>query len=696
MIRRSALLAVISAALTAATPRAAAAGAPATWHGTIDGVAVWITVVPRGHEIPAETRRREPWSRWGNVTSDAYLFAVRRPESVRLILDFRRRADGGPEARIHLNDMGRRDLAYTIDADSLQVHSNRGAPYLTMSPAGGAWRIGGKADYNLSLSIDGPMRDIGPPHVETDGQVDVAARVGGREPGVADWQTYRLVNDRHPGWAYLRFTARQRMPGAPRFKAVPGAIPGFPHFALGAARIDWFTINPPPLYFDVTSSEFRLHGFPGFHTGGMYEVNSVTFPPRTDVETPFVFYAFDPQMRHAQLVVRAHSMPAGDTFGPEPWTMERSTFRYSWKTVDETRWAYSLGFAGSHRYAEQVRIGEERLFSVPWDTLPTWVTSKVWPVVTLVEAVDGYPGSEGIYFYSAQAYSVWPWLSDTRRRPPDFLAQPILPRTDQLTADSTESLPVGFRGEYDAASSRPARLYVSPIDHRVHLLNAQGGLWNLGHGWVLRGHNLDRGPHIDGWTRERIAERPDTPTRAAGGSPVTKASPGIVDEALYALAGFLIYSGRQGAELRQLDHQPAPVELAPPTDAASWRLFRERLAPYRRQPRRPEDLRTWFAHLPGKRLVVADARISDVRPIRGGFRLVLDLPPGSRVEHDDLGSGSLRQGAYVVTYDGRLSVEPALARSSWPLVLGVSGGLLAVLVLMRRMTLGRWRGRSSG
>src|SRR5262249_55186343 len=74
--------------LSFAIPKATLADTTATWHGTIKGVQTWITVVPRGHTISAQTQAHEPWWRWGNATTDAYLFAFNRPADVRLIFDF--------------------------------------------------------------------------------------------------------------------------------------------------------------------------------------------------------------------------------------------------------------------------------------------------------------------------------------------------------------------------------------------------------------------------------------------------------------------------------------------------------------------------------------------------------------------------------------------------------------------------------
>jgi len=641
---------------------AAPEGAPATWQGEIDGVPVWITVVPRGHEISARAQAQEPWWNWGNTTTDAYLFAVESPDSVQLILDFRPQPDGLPEAWFYVNHLGWEPLDYSLQGETLTVHTNRGYPYLTVRPDGGGWFIDDKVNYDLDLSIDGFMRGFGPDQAETDGQIDITIGVGSTEPGVPNWQTLRLLQDPEPTWSYPRFVIRQRMPDAPPFKVATPLMPNFPYFGMGAVEINWLEKNPNPLYFNLKNWELQLFPFPGFHIGGIYEVNSLALPPEADFESPFVFYNFDPTTRAAQLVVRAHSFPTYDGFGFEPKAIQRSTFRYSWKTFDGGRWSYSLSFAGSHAYSQQLNIGNETIQGIPGARLPGWVTSREWPITTFVEAVEGYPGAEGIYFYSAQSNTSWGWLGGLSETPPDFLAEPFLPETDTLTDLSAESLPVGFRGEYSGSYLYAPKVYLSPIDHRVHLLHAQGGVWNLGEGRVLRTHNLNKDAYVDGWTREQLPaqlEESEKGLLASNAPQIPRALPGAIEEALYTMDGVLIYSGPLGATLRQVNYEPSRFELSPPTNQETWQFFRARLTPYVEQTRDPNDLKSWLSPFAGKTFTVAGGQVSTVRSLPNGFRFILDLQPGYRVQDANLlDVHELEPGRYVVTYDGQFAIEP--------------------------------------
>jgi hypothetical protein len=57
--------------------------------------------------------------------------------------------------------------------------------------------------------------------------------------------------------------------------------------------------------------------------------------------------------------------------------------------------------------------------------------------------------------------------------------------------------------------------------------------------------------------------------------------------------------------------------------------------------------------------LITNATISGVRPIKGGFRFALDLAPNFKVGNSDaIAFSTLSPGAYLVTYDGALHVQP--------------------------------------
>jgi hypothetical protein len=259
--------------------------------------------------------------------------------------------------------------------------------------------------------------------------------------------------------------------------------------------------------------------------------------------------------------------------------------------------------------------------------------------VTFVDTEGAsYRSSEGIYEWSAGNVGS------------DY----FLGRSDAYPSDVFASIREGLRGEYRVEKELPPQLYLSPIDNRLHLLGAEGGLWNLGEGQVLREENLDGDLYLDAWVKEWV-------TASVAQGEALGAEPEEVVEALYALEDILIYAGRDRIELRQVAHSPSLLEVLPPSDAATWRSFRDRVEPLTSQKRDPADLAAWLAAFPGDGTEIRGATVSGVRAVEGGFRFVLELEPGFGAVGEVLPDlFDLTGGAYLVTYRSGFQVEPLI------------------------------------
>jgi len=208
------------------------AGTPRQWEGDIEGVATWVTVVPRGHEITQEALKG-PWTSWGNVETDAYLFAFEKPTDVRLILAFET-VNGLPEAKFYVNQRGMGVVGHQLLGDQLTVNT---APFYHLKAENGGWMIDGLTNYNLLALMDGVSgKDI----EEPDGVIDFERRVGAEILGEPSWTYNKMVNDPHPSWGYPRYGIGLRMDDAPKFEVQDPLIPAFPHFGLGLKPSHWF------------------------------------------------------------------------------------------------------------------------------------------------------------------------------------------------------------------------------------------------------------------------------------------------------------------------------------------------------------------------------------------------------------------------------------------------------------------------
>lgn len=636
----------------------------AVWTGAIEGVPVWITVVARGHEITPEMQATLPWWEWGNVTSDIYLIAVDRPNTVYLIIEFDQRTDGTQEARIysnHLVENVAQPLEYDLDGEQLKVLSMGGFPYLTItSPR--EWVNQGIPNYDLRVEVDGLPRGFvygsGLTN-ETDGIIDTVINVHSTQPGVPDWEVTQLVNDPYPWLGHARYGAIQRMSDAPPFKAADATIPEFPYLALRVASVSRFVENPNPITFSLKEKLVQMYPFVAYQTAGHYTFYSSSNPYYLNFESPFAFYGFTGS-RWPELAIRAAVFPAGDRFGPGPTERNRMTFRYSWKTDDQQLWRYALNFAGFFPYTDQVQIGGTTFWGIPYERFPDWVVSNPWPYVTFVEAVDGFPGSEGIYFYSTQDAEPWSWLSGLSATSPRYLNEPTLQDSLALHDFSLHALPPQFRGEYFPYTDSPVRLYWSPIDNRLHLKGAEGGVWYLGDAQILRSQDRNDDNYIDTWKLETVEEQPvaTTPPKDASNIQPRKAVTGEIVDAVYALPDYLIYAGSSGIELKQVDYRPFLFELDPPKDKASWEQFNRQLPPNGDSTRNPLEMNTWLSAFEGESLLLPNCTMSDLRMIDYGFRFVLHVPHQIPLATTSYWStDKLAEGSYLVQYDGTFDVE---------------------------------------
>lgn len=570
----------------------ALAGAPAAWTGIVDRVPVRVEVLPRGHDIDAATQAEEPWWAWGDTTSDAYAFTFREADAPQLIVAFDE-ADGpgGAFARLYVAEPGE-TLVHAFDGETLRVEAE---PYLEIRTLQGGWIVDGVTNYDLSLTVHGP-RDV-------DSDYPLAAplrrtfEVRTAEPGVPGVQTMRLdgLDPRERG--IRRFTVSQRTDDAPPFRVAAPFMPTFPVLGVGRSGTynSWWVENPPPVLYDLGLADLELNNFVGFQEAGIYRISSTSLPPGVDFEAPFAFYGFLDDIRQPQMLVRADSFPF-DPEGPVAFAVERprSSFRYAWRTDSETEWRYTLHLAGPIAYEHEHVYAGTPVRAPDYDEAPGWVLDQAWPAVTFVEAMDGYFGSEGIYFYTVQGDAPWPWLSGAELTPPAFLDEPYLPAEADLTMQSLQGLPDGFRGEYHATYERPVELYVSPVDGRVHLLGAEAGVWNLGAGEVVRTSDEDGDGYVDTWRRELV---PPAETDPDGEPTVPRARDGVVEELLYLRDGQAVWVSADGARTVAIDRPLAPRHVAPPRDEAGWRAFRALAAELDAAAPTPASFEPWLARL---------------------------------------------------------------------------------------------------
>lgn len=542
----------------------------------------------------------------------------------------------------------------TRQAVTLQVNVPIG-PILTFEAEGGWWVQGGRVNYNLDISVDGPIYAMwgGGYEPETGfsrwtAEVELgepAVEIKVRDPnhdGVPDWDLRSLL-PRFVGKGYLRTNYTERKCDSP-LEHHSGPSPLWPfvaqdgHFEQPVGRLY------PPIVVDWQRGKIIYFSemVTARNQNCSYTIYS-QFPLRTDrlnelnFEYPFAFYDLSEQGEgHPNLILRTERFPAGDPYFVKGRTAPKDLMavRYSWRNeVGDWRWDYKVEVLGFHPYKEETAIagGEITVDAPSYETFPTWVTERSWPVTTFIhnEAAN-YRSSEGIY--------EWP----TRNLGDDYLYG----WQEAPNSRAFVNIRQGLRSEYRYERDLQPELYVSPVDNRLHLLGAEGGVWNLGNSLQLVTENLSGNLFLDRW---RLEEK----RLATDGEEVKR----TIAE-LTKLGDYLLLSEGDTFTLQRQRTPDSLLRLLPPTDRASWGAFQAQIAPFEVLERDPLELQSWLSE-GTPRLTFWGVRMSDLRVTQEGFRFVLNVSENASQE------GDLALGTLGEIIPGRVVMHYLQASDTW-------------------------------
>jgi hypothetical protein len=477
---------------------------------------------------------------------------------------------------------------------------------------------------------------------------ELAVNIQVRDPnhdGVPDWDLRSLIPD-FPGKGFQRGNYTERKCDTP-VEIDPGVSPPWPYISDNEGYEQSTGQLRPPIVVDWAKGKVTY--FSELVTARnqncsytLYTINPLNRDQfnRTNFESPFAFYDLSGEgMGYPNLILRAQRYTENDVrFSKVSRAFE--TIRYSWRdTVGDWRWDYKVEVLGFHPYDFETPIagGKATIDAPSYDQFPKWVVERDWPITTFVDTENSnFRSSEGIYEWSPVQLGEGYFLGDD----------------DSAASLAFTEIREGFRGEFRSHKDMPAKLYLSPVDNRVHLLGADGGLWNVGNDVFIRLQDLDGDSYLDAW----IKERKRSSEYAGEGLETTQ---GEVLEAVYSMKEHLIYAGPNETEVVGATYKPALFEIYPPIDQDEWKLFKKEVEPITSQRREPNNLKDWIGQFAGERVRITGADIRDVRVANPGFRFVLDLHPGYNVS----GTGLLRingldPGAYLVSYTDSFQIEP--------------------------------------
>jgi hypothetical protein len=335
----------------------------------------------------------------------------------------------------------------------------------------------------------------------------------------------------------------------------------------------------------------------------------------------------------------------GETIGTGAQTLYPQQVSYSWhqRNLGSLRWDYKLEMAGMHKLpATVVAFKDFSLREVPFEKYLGEFLSQDWAYATFVVAEQDYfDTNEGIYEWGTlqgvinDAFLYF--STGSVDNPDSYIAQHdyLYGVADVSPAAYYTDIREGLRGEY-ADLNGPARLYFSPIDRKLHLLQAQKGVWNLGGGREIRTANLG-GDHLNQWVLTQ------------NGRPA---------KSLYAAAGCLVYQDAAGIQVIRAGVPEALFNTLPPRDKNEWVQLGQKLEADK-PAFAPDDFAAMLHQFGQPSLSFTGATLSGFRLTSGGFRFVLELQPGFTAQGLELFQlQSSLPGQYAVTYDGQFSAAP--------------------------------------
>lgn len=589
---------------------------------------------------------------------DVWIFDVGADGTAQLILAFAREGERR-WADLYDDRNGDGQVSYRIRPRSVEVtesshwhvrviaHSDWFLPDGQVNPAL-VFQIDGYILRYLEWGEAASAPDWARKGATTDGGVDWEIEVVDVDGnGIADYQLQRLLALSPPDANIFRSTLYVN--GRPRpHESYPDAL----FWPLLVGKHDYEAYNyfdrPPVVAIDWDRAQIDRVGVLGYPTEQGYHINSWVRWRKGEVnyanfENPMAYYdlAGDADGR-PELMVRFEVFAAGDAaFSQEVARLGGLTrpyvqADYSWDQNNDGRWDYELSVAGFHPVTTGVAFPDFAVQTVPHGAIPDWVMGRDWAVATFVAA-------EGGGYWSSEGMGDW----DVNRGFRDGqLVEPSGLRDLYLTGliadpplENYADIRRGMRGEYATEWVGRPTLYGSPVDGRLHLFGAQGGVWNVDGQARVRYADRDRDGVLDQW--EYVA------------------ADGRVRQ-LNVLHGFLLYTGDGEVILKQADVALVAFSALPPRNQAEWRALQQRLESLP-SPVPADGLREVLARREGPETRLTGASVQDLQVTHRGFRFILHVGQGAQVTSSGV-EGFVppsAPGAYrVVWEEGRWSVRP--------------------------------------
>ncbi len=604
------------------------------------------------------------WTAQLDDSSATWIFDASADDTANLIIIFERQGQQH-SARLFDDQDGDGRVLYRQEAGRIDVIEGMGKPTVTVTAQDGWRQRDGTLNFNLDLTIDGPVagmidaRTLYLDKVKTDGKADLLAHVRDLDrDGRPDYEWRQAYPPMHEEEGFYHSSVM--------VNTVDDEPPitdahFWPFLGSGAHNFikeDYASTSHAPINIDWSRSQITqlvesVASRNRPHNYFIYSINRIKEGQVNDVnfESPFAFYQFSPvQSNYPDVALRVAYYPKGNASAHLPVEEIDLSWRQSPHNPDTLpSWDYRVGMTGHNAHQGEVSLPDFSLRITPYEALPRWVSSNSWDYATFVARErDTYLSSEGIYEWSTLEGAIVD--ANNQEKYTDLLLASrtagedyVLGGADEVPDQYYHTIRPGLRGEFRSRSGRP-HLYFSPIDRKLHMLGADHGVWQIDERTTLRYANLDHDSYLDQWVYTAITTGTTTLTTT---------------RQLNVAPGYLLYADDSTITIRETQPQPSLFETLPPADQAEWQTLGASLETHQRSFA-PDDLQGLMRQFAGPEMRLTGASLRDFRIVgKQGFRFVLMVQPGFDVQGSaPLALENVQPGAYAVTYDGTFRVEP--------------------------------------
>lgn len=569
--------------------------------------------------------RGERWQDVADFRNDTWLFDTGADNDADLIIRFLKNGDG-LRADIYYDVNQDGQLEVTRSGTALVINETRYPPISVFTETD--WYLpDGRVNWNVTFQTDGRWFDNGLwdqlyqsiKVLKLDGIPDARLQfVDANTDGIPEYGVGTVLTD---------FPFDFSVPRAMAYENIIGTIPRQPQAALfwpflasgtestrgmhpreipdyDLVRVRYFDVVPRigMDWWNTRRPGVYIPGYPieeGFHLNGNRgmvpdQINYMNF------ELIQAYYDLARDRDHnPELHIRHRYFERHD---PGAWDLpaDLNEIRWSWNQTNAPGlvWDYKIGLAGRQTITDVTTVGEYAYYAVPWEEIPEWVMNQSWDIATFI-SIEGEPflSSEGVYD--------WGPVERAFEQDPTILSRYL---SGQLVinhlANVFTDISVGMRGEFADYINDAPYLYFSPLDAELHLVGAQGCLYQVSETDQIKCFNDDGDDYLDRWQYSRE---------------------GTLVREMARLENFILYSGEDGFAIRRAEDYPQEVfRTLPPANHQEWQTLGRRLEEHA-ATFEPGDYRAMLERIPGDLLEVHNGTLSHFRSMDNGFSFNMSL-----------------------------------------------------------------------